>query len=192
MVSDVLKCNGRKVAGIIDPGITEGEIRYGIKVLGGEEVLQQYVPEQIDLVNCIGFMPGNDSRQLVSQGLKDAGFHFTTICHPGAIVSEDVSLEEGVQVMAGVVIQPGVSTGTQTIINSSASIDHDCRIGEFCHIAPGVTVCGDCVIGDRVFVGAGTTIIQGVCIGDDSVIGAGSLVRQDIPGGSTYFNRRTT
>ena len=61
--------------------------------------------------------------------------------------------------MAGAVLQPGVLVGRNTVINTSASIAHDCRVGQHCHIAPGVTLSGGVEVGDNVLIGAGATVI---------------------------------
>ena len=45
--------------------------------------------------------------------------------------------------MAGVVIQSGSVIGDNVIVNTNASVDHDCRIGQHVHLAPGVVVCGN-------------------------------------------------
>ena len=40
--------------------------------------------------------------------------------------------------MAGTVIQCDTNIGMITIINTCASIDHDCNIGDHIHVAPSV------------------------------------------------------
>jgi acetyltransferase-like isoleucine patch superfamily enzyme len=67
------------------------------------------------------------------------------------------------------------------IINTAASIDHDCVIADGAHIAPGCRLCGSVTIGARTLVGAGTTVVRSATIGHDTVIGAGSVVIADIP-----------
>jgi acetyltransferase-like isoleucine patch superfamily enzyme len=79
--------------------------------------------------------------------------------------------------MQGAIIQSSVKIGKHSIINTRASIDHDCVIQDYVHIAPGVILCGNVQIGE----GAGTTIMQGIRVGKWSVIGAGSVVLKDIP-----------
>ena len=66
-------------------------------------------------------------------------------------------------------------------IRDSSSIDHDCNVNDFVHIAPGVTICGGVSIGRSTLVGAGTTILPNIKIGENVIIGAGSLVNKNIP-----------
>ena len=99
--------------------------------------------------------------------------------HDKAIIADDVELGVGIQVMAGVVIQPGARIGRNTIINTRASIDHDCLIGSHCHIAPGAILCGNVTVGDETFVGAGSIITEGVTIGSRMFVPAGSLISRN-------------
>jgi sugar O-acyltransferase (sialic acid O-acetyltransferase NeuD family) len=102
-------------------------------------------------------------------------------------VSDSATLDAGTVVMQGVIIQSSVTIGKHSIINTRASIDHDCIIEDYVHIAPGAILCGNVQIGEGSFIGAGTTIMQGIKIGKWSVIGAGSVVVRDIPDQVTAF-----
>ena len=67
-------------------------------------------------------------------------------------------LGNGHQLLAGSVVNAGVTFGENVLLNSGAVIEHDCRIGSHSHIASGATLCGDCVIGESVHIGAGAYI----------------------------------
>jgi len=75
--------------------------------------------------------------------------------------------------MAGVVIQPGCAIGENSIINTRAGVDHDCRIGHDVHVAPGATLCGTVTVEDGAFIGAGATVIQGLRVGARAVVECG-------------------
>ena len=49
--------------------------------------------------------------------------------------------------MAGAILNPFAEVGDHCIINTGASIDHDCIIQDFVHIAPHCTLCGEVEIG---------------------------------------------
>ena len=83
--------------------------------------------------------------------------------------------------MAGVVLQSGTKIGKHCIINTKASIDHDCIIDDFVHISPSVTLCGNIVVGEGTHVGAAATIIPNIKIGKWCVIGAGAVITKDVP-----------
>ena len=101
--------------------------------------------------------------------------------HPRAFVHESVSLGEGTLVFAGAVIQPDTRLGPHSIVNTSASIDHDCSVGAFSHLAPGCHLAGGVTLGDGVLMGIGSAALPGVHIGEWSTIGAGGVVIKSVP-----------
>ncbi len=175
-----LRSKGVEVLGYVGPDVEFEAI--DVDYLGGDDCVQTYSVDEIALVNGVGDI---DGRQQLFDAFKAQGYHFAQVIHPSVIVSTSASLAEGVQIMAGTVIQAGVSVSENVIINTRASIDHDCCIGAHSHIAVGAILAGDIKIGNRVLVGAGSTVIQGLEIGDDSVVGAGAVVIRDVAPGKT-------
>ena len=96
-----------------------------------------------------------------------------------------LTLREGSVVMHRAVIQRGTWIGKHGIINTASSIDHDCVLGDFVHIAPNATLCGEVVIGDETFIGAGAVVLPQIKIGKRVTVGAGSVVTKNIPDGAT-------
>ncbi len=84
-------------------------------------------------------------------------------------------------VCTGVVINPGPVVHDNCIINTSASIDHDCVVGEHTHVCPGVRLAGNVRVGPRTMIGVGASVLPGVRIGEGCVIGAGAVVNRDLP-----------
>lgn len=84
--------------------------------------------------------------------------------HWEAYVAVGVRLGGGTVVMAGAMIQPRVKIGRHVIINTGATIDHDCVIGDYAHIAPGAHLCGGVHVGDGALVGVGVGIAPGAQI----------------------------
>lgn len=153
----------------------------GIPVLGDEaEILNQYSPDEIYLINAVGSIASTTVRKNIYLKFKQAGFSFLRVIHPTAYLAQEVSLGEGVQIITRSTIQPGSRIGNNTIINTHASIDHDCDIGDHVHIAPGVVCCGGVKIGHGTHIGTGAVILQGVRIGDNCLIGAGAVVTRDV------------
>lgn len=184
VVIDAVALMGIKILGIVDvnPELA-GKSVLGFPVLGGEDVLDGYLPEKIWLVNGLGGSKSMAARKKLFQMFRKTGYRFVTVIHPSAVIAKEVVLSEGVQVMAGSVIQTGTEIGRDTIINTRASVDHDCIIGRHVHIAPGVTLCGEVQIGDDAYVGSGSTVTPGVKIGKGAFIKAGSLITKDIDAG---------
>lgn len=85
----------------------------------------------------------------------------------------------GTVFLAGSVVQAGCGIGDHVIINTGATVDHDCWINYFAHIAPGAHLCGNVTVGEGTLVGAGTIVTPGVQIGSWLTIPAGSVVTKD-------------
>jgi sugar O-acyltransferase (sialic acid O-acetyltransferase NeuD family) len=182
VVAELVTACGGTLLGVCDPSLAEqGTLEWhGLPVLGGDEYLENVKPGEVLLLNGIGMMPGSEVRRSVFQRLSQSGFEFPVLVHRAAWVAGSVVLEPGVQVMAGAVLQPGVTVGSNSIINTGSSVDHDSVIGQHCHIAPGVTLCGDVEVGNHVFVGAGATLIQGVVLGPDVFVKAGKVITRNV------------
>lgn len=107
------------------------------------------------------------------------------LIHPHTAVSKRAILREGTVVMAGVSVNADVKIGKHCIINTNASIDHDCVLEDFVHISPNVALAGDVDVGEGTHVGIGACVIQGIRIGRWCTIGAGTVVIRDVPDGAT-------
>lgn len=179
VVKDLAEQLNHKVIAVCDPSDTNKDNIFwkGIKFHKDESELKRYDIKEVFIVNGLGHMPGNSSlRNDIFVMLRKMGHTFPALVHPSAYVSKDVILHDGVQVMAGSIIQPGCIINENSIINTSCSIDHDCKIGSNVHIAPGSLLCGEVSIGDNSFIGCGSSIIQSITIKDDSFVKAGSVV----------------
>ena len=100
------------------------------------------------------------------------------------------SLTGGEVVMQGAIVQSDACIGSHCIINTGASVDHECLIADYVHISPHCTLCGNVQVGEGTWIGAGSVVIPGVKIGKWSIIGAGSVVTKDIPDGVLAVGNR--
>ena len=183
---DSLRLLSVQVLGIVDrdPDAVMKRV-LGVPILGPEKVILDHDPSEILLVNGLGGVGDTSSRRRVFQSFSARGYSFAGVVHPKAIISSTVLLSEGIQVMAGAVLNPGTTVGDNSIINTSASVDHDCRIGAHVHIAPGVTLSGTVTVGEGAHVGTAATVIQGVTIGARAIVGAGAVVLRDVASETT-------
>ena len=76
----------------------------------------------------------NSVRRRIAESI---GLRWISAIHPSATVHESVRIGAGSVVCAGVVVQPETVIGAHVILNTSSHVDHDGRIGDFVHIAPG-------------------------------------------------------
>lgn len=176
-----LKRAGRPPSGIVDADpARHGTLVLGVPVVGGDEAIERLAPHAVLLVNGIGSTGTMDLRIAVFERFWALGYRFGTVVDPAALVSEDVVLGDGVQILAGAILQPGVGLGANCVVNTGARIDHDAVIGAHSHVAPGAVVLGGVRIEDMVHVGAGAVIRQGVVVGAGALIGAGAVVVKDV------------
>lgn len=181
VIADLVRACGRDVLGYLDEDrAIHGQRIQGVDVLGGDDHLDEFSPEQVVLANGIGSVTSLELRLRVFTRLSSAGYLFEVLVHPGATVATSLSLCSGAQIMAGAVVQTGARIAENAIVNTGAIVDHDCVIGRHSHVAPGATLCGNVQLGERCFVGAGSTIIQGIRIGDGAFVGAGAVVVSDV------------
>lgn len=109
-----------------------------------------------------------------------------TLVHPKAVIADDVVIGKGSVVMAGAVINPGAVIGSGVIVNTCSSVDHDCVVGDYSHVAVGAHLCGTVIVGESTWIGAGATISNNVTICRNCMIGAGTVVINDIKERGTY------
>ena len=81
--------------------------------------------------------------------------------HPSAVIDSTVVIGENVHIGAGVVLEAGVSIGSNAVIMAQSYLGEHVKIGDFTTIHPGVKVYSECVIG------ANCTLHAGVIIGAD-------------------------
>ena len=101
-------------------------------------------------------------RRRMQEMLLTAGKQATTLIHPSAVI------------------------GDGCIINTCASVDHDCVLEDFVHIAVGSHVAGTVSIGAGTWIGAGATVSNNLQICGGCMIGAGAVVIKSITESVTY------
>lgn len=178
VVIDILEKQGKyRIAGLIDSRRKQGEEFMGYKILGHDEDLKA-ICHQYDIANLLVAIGDNWIRHQVHEKIIStcSDIHFVTAIHPSAVIGKDVVIGEGSVVMAGTVINTATTIGKCCIINTSASVDHDCRLKDFSSIAPKACLGGNVTIGDFTSISIGATVIQGIEIGQHTVVGAGSTV----------------
>lgn len=112
---------------------------------------------------------------------------YPVLIHPSAIIARTSRIGVGSVVMAGVVVNPDSVFGRGVILNTSSSIDHDCHVGDFCHIAVGAHLAGTVTLGNLTWIGAGAIVSNNLSICGHCMIGAGAVVVKDIAVPGTYL-----
>lgn len=118
---------------------------------------------------------------------KHAGLPWATVIHPRAWVAPEARLLGGVFVGAMAVIQPGAAIGMHAIINTSAVVEHDCRLDEGVHLAPGAILGGGVSVGAWSLIGLGARVRDHRHVGADATVGMGAAVAEDVADGTTVM-----
>jgi sugar O-acyltransferase (sialic acid O-acetyltransferase NeuD family) len=182
---DALQQGGSTILGITDPDSRLwGKNLMDAPILGDDSKILEYSPHEVLLVNTLGSTRDTKARQKLFESWKAKNYTFAQVIHPKTILAPEVTLAEGVQVLAGAIINTGTSIAQNTIINTGAIVEHDCMIGAHVHIAPGSRVAGQVHIKDSTHVGIGSTIIQNLIIGEHCLIAAGAVVVTSCKAGS--------
>jgi len=185
VVADVVSAMAEmELVGFVDDYVVKRRKSVGrFPVLGGEEALSEILRKGIEgAVVAIG---RNDVRLKKADMLERMGFKLVTAIHPSAVLAGDVQIGDGTVIMAGVVVNASARIGCHVILNTSATVDHDCILEDGCHLSPGVHLAGHVSIGKGSHVGIGTCVIQNVTIGEWSIVGAGAVVIRNVASGKT-------
>ncbi len=179
VVIDIIERQGvYKIAFLVDDDpLLKGNYIYGYPVLGGKADLLA----QRQVMSGIVAIGNNSIRTEVADWLARNGFHLLTAVHPSAQLARGVILGAGVVVTAGVVINSDTVIGNIVIVNTRASIDHDCVVKDGAHIAPGAILCGSVFVGVESFICAGATVIPNLTVGNRVVVGSGATVISNVP-----------
>jgi sugar O-acyltransferase (sialic acid O-acetyltransferase NeuD family) len=99
---------------------------------------------------------------------------------PSANVSKTAYLNYSTYIGKNVTVNAQAEIGKGVILNTSCIIEHECKVSEYVHIAPGAVLCGNVYVGADSFVGANSVVKQNLKISEGNVIGAGSVVVSDV------------
>lgn len=187
VISMILKSKNYNLIGYTD-NIDKGSI-LDAPYLGTDEILEYLYNEKgVNFAACgIGKVIINDFRSDLIKRICGIGYFFPSIISPNAIINNEVHIGQGSVIMDGVIVNSSSMIGNYCILNTRASIDHDCIIEDGVHIAPGVVLCGGVKVEKESIIGAGSVVIQNRKICNNVLVGAGSVVSKDIAISGTYY-----
>ncbi len=183
VVCGILHAAGKKITGYCDTEKKDYN-PFSLEYLGREDAAIALLSEQPFFI-AIG---DNAIRAKIYASLSEKNCLPVNAIHPTAVVDSTVVIAaNGVMIAANATINPLVQIGTAVICNTNCSIDHECIIEAFAHIAPGAVLCGNVKVGSHSFIGANAVIKQGITIGKNVMVGAGAVVVHDVPDNCTVM-----
>lgn len=120
------------------------------------------------------------ARMDIHQRLSRLGLSAHSIRSPNAHLEASSVAASGLVMMPGAIVQRFCGIGEQCIINTAASIDHECQLGNGVHIMGAAAVAGRVVIHDFATIGTNATVLPDLVIGEGAFVGAGSVVTRDV------------
>src|SRR5690349_16684474 len=100
----------------------------GINCLGGKKLLKSIKQKHANISAAIGvgYVQISQKRKKIFDELSLLGFKLPSIVSPDAVINQHVKFGQGTVVFDGSVIGVDTQIGDGAIINTCASIDHDC------------------------------------------------------------------
>ncbi len=181
VVADIVRLEDRySIIGFLDDYRPAGDALgfHDARVLGGRDALPSLARQGVEAVLIAVGCP--HVRLELAELVMSHGLELATAVHPRAVVAGDVDVGPGSVVVAGAVVNPGSRLGLASIVNTLASVDHGCTLGEGATICPGARLGGDVAVERGAWVGIGATVREHIHVGAHSVIGAGAVVVDDV------------
>ena len=169
----------------VDDSCTEDTVN-GHKCMTFEQFISQ--PAEHRAVT-LAMGDGNIRRKLASK-CEASGVQFIAVQAQNCMVLDDSSVAEGLILCGFATITSNAIIGRHFHGNIYSYVAHDCVIGDFVTLAPGVMCNGNVHIEDHAYVGTGAVLRQGkpgkpLTIGAGAVVGMGAVVTRDVPPGVT-------
>ncbi|MBC3888241.1 serine acetyltransferase [Acetobacterium paludosum] len=181
VLDSLLQSNQYSEIGIIDKKKNIGKLILDKYIIGCDDDLIKFHQQGYKYAFVtLGSVGDPSSRVNLFTMLEEICFEIPNIIDISSTVSNYINMETGIYIGKNAVVNAGTSIGKGAIINTSSTIEHDCEIAKFSHIAPGAVICGGVKIGENSHIGANSVVQQEVKIGANTIIGMGSVVLKNV------------
>lgn len=180
VVASILITLGHEIVGFYDDDPQKwGTCIFGIPIIGAiNKVLLA-----TNFSHAIVAIGQNDIRKNIVQNLD---LNWISVVHPFSWVHPEVEIGVGTVICAGAIIQPGAIIGSHVILNTKASVDHHCQVGDYAHIATS-HLAGGASIDEGAFMAVSSTVLPSIHVGAWATVGAGSVVNKNVPACATVI-----
>jgi sugar O-acyltransferase (sialic acid O-acetyltransferase NeuD family) len=170
------------IAGYLDDTRDPGSMRGCYPILGALRDAAAICAKQ-RIQHAVIAVGDNWSRQNLHSELARncPEMRFPVVRHPSAVIARSAQIGDGAALLAFSHVGPGSRIGAFCIVNTRSLLDHDCSLGDYASLAPGVSAGGFVTIGQCSAVGVGAAISDRISIGSHTVIGTGAVIVRDIP-----------
>lgn len=167
-------------AGFANDRVNVGGYIDGFPVIARTYECNKLAAEGYYFINAILRIDGQRERIEMIKRLEISEEQLATFVHPLSYIAPNSHLSNGVVIMPNVCVSPFTRVGCNTLIMTGASVGHDTRIGEFCHLAAQSCIGAKCIVEDGVHIGLNATVREQVKIGRNSTVGMGAVALKDV------------
>ena len=164
------------VAFTIHKEFIKEEKLYEKPIIQFEEIENNYSPNEVSMLICIGFSKMNKKRERIFLEVKNKNYKLENFIHPSNYVWDELEIGENCIILENNVIRPHVKIGNDVIIENNNVISHHCIIKDHCYITSQTIIAGHVTIESNCFLGINCTIRNRIKIEKESLIGAGAVI----------------
>lgn len=125
--------------------------------------------------------PGHGPVRLdIHEEIKKQGLRPIQAIHRSAFVANHATIGEGSQVYAMATVCVDTQVGKACILNTRASVDHECVIEDGATVGPGATLAGLVHVEKYADIYTGAVVLPRIRIGEGAIVGAGAVVLKDV------------
>lgn len=180
IIEEMIRESGAGAVEIMFDSTLEGPcFETAARFMSDVRLLKEHIQSLSHYVVCMGGQHGY-ARLRTAQYLEGIGLRPMGLVHPRSFIEPTASMGSGCQVMPCAVVHKFSVIGEHTIINTSATIDHECVIGRGVHVMGSAAIAGKVEVGDFATIGTNATILPFVKIGEGAYVGAGAVVTKDV------------
>ena len=147
---------------------------------GFDQWIRKALSRSVGFLVAIGGDKGRERMEIL-EFLEAHGLTPLIARHRSAFVADDARIGGGSQVLATAAVCVEAILGRGCIINTGATVDHECHLADGVHVAPGAHLAGCVEVGAYAMIGAGAVVSPRIKIGQDALVGAGAVVVEDVP-----------
>ena len=186
LIDDINKVSpAYKILGYLDDDVNkQGQIFNGHSVLGTTDILYEFQKSN-NICAVIAMQNGDVRKRIVD---KFSNFdNWETLVHNSVNISDTSSMGKGCILCAGTNVSVNTVIGSHCLFNISATVGHDCIIGDYVSTMSGSCICGNVTVQDLAYLSTNCTVIPGKTVGIHSVVGAGSVVIRNVKDNTTVM-----
>ena len=189
VLEDIARMNDFEIVGIMNDTAPDPLTEFPVEVVVGDRDIRAWLSKTSHSLHYAISIGNHHGRARVQRHyyLRDLGLKPAHLQHETAFVSSGCQMGQACQLLAFSFVGARANIGDCVILNSKASVDHECILHDGVHVGPGATLAGRVIVGKNTFIGSGAVVCPDVEIAPNSIIGAGAVVNRSLTVSGTYM-----